>query len=62
MSEAPTNPDLPILDDPEAGSTWFISLVSIVLLPVLRQKQCHRHNHRAHHHETQRTTGYGRFN
>lgn len=34
MSEAPTNPDLPILDDPEAGSTWFISLVSIVLLVV----------------------------
>lgn len=34
MSEAPINPDLPILDDPEAGSTWFISLVSIVLLVV----------------------------
>ena len=34
MSESnTTNPDI-LLDDPEAGSTWFISLVSMVLLVV----------------------------
>lgn len=34
MSESnTTNTDI-LLDDPEAGSTWFISLVSMVLLVV----------------------------
>ena len=34
MSESTTSTSDIILDDPEAGSTWFISLVSIVLLVV----------------------------
>ena len=32
MANAPVNPDVEQLDDPEAGSTWFISLASMVLL------------------------------
>ena len=32
MANAPVNPDIEQLDDPEAGSTWFISLASVVLL------------------------------
>lgn len=34
MSESSPHPDAVVLDDPEAGSTWFLSLVSIVLLVV----------------------------
>lgn len=34
MSESTTTTSDIILDDPEAGSTWFISLVSMVLLVV----------------------------
>ena len=32
MANAPVNPDVEQLVDPEAGSTWFISLASMVLL------------------------------
>ena len=34
MSESPTTTNDVLLDDPEAGSTWFISVVSMVLLVV----------------------------
>ena len=34
MSETPTTTNDVLLDDPEAGSTWFISVVSMVLLVV----------------------------
>lgn len=34
MSDSPINPDPVMLDDPEAGSTWFLSVVSIVLMVV----------------------------
>ena len=34
MSDSPTNTNPVMMDDPEAGSTWFLSLVSIVLMVV----------------------------
>lgn len=34
MSDTPTNPEPELLDDPEAGITWFVSLVSMVLMVV----------------------------
>jgi hypothetical protein len=34
MNDEPIQNDAELLDDPEAGSTWFISLVSVVLLIV----------------------------
>ncbi len=35
MSHEPTHSDIELMDDPEAGSTWFFSLVSIVLMAVV---------------------------
>jgi hypothetical protein len=34
MSHDPIHADVELMDDPEAGSTWFFSLVSIVLMAV----------------------------
>ena len=34
MSDQPIQDDVEMLDDPEAGSTWFLSLVGTVLLVV----------------------------
>lgn len=34
MNDQPINNDAEVLDDPEAGSTWFISLVSVVVMVV----------------------------
>ncbi|MAC18485.1 MAG: hypothetical protein CMJ23_02195 [Phycisphaerae bacterium] len=34
MSDSSTNTNPVMMDDPEAGSTWFLSLVSIVLMVV----------------------------
>lgn len=34
MSHDPIHPELEQMDDPEAGSTWFVSLVSVVLMAV----------------------------
>ena len=39
MSDHQDNPDLPDyraqMDDPEPGATWFLSLVSLVLMVVV---------------------------
>lgn len=35
MSHDTVNPELELMDDPEAGATWFYSLVSIVLMAVI---------------------------
>ena len=36
MSDQQENPDLRIqMDDPEPGATWFLSLVSLVLMVVV---------------------------
>ena len=34
MSDQPIQDDAEMLDDPEAGSTWFLSLVSVVVMVV----------------------------
>lgn len=34
MNEEPIQNDVEMLDDPEAGSTWFISIVSVVLMVI----------------------------
>ena len=34
MNDQPIQDDAEMLDDPEAGSTWFLSLVSVVVMVV----------------------------
>lgn len=34
MSDQPIQENVEMLDDPEAGSTWFLSLVSVVVMVV----------------------------
>ncbi|MBC04443.1 MAG: hypothetical protein CMJ34_14250 [Phycisphaerae bacterium] len=34
MSDEPIQDDAEMLDDPEAGSTWFLSVVSVVVMVV----------------------------